>query len=163
MQIPQALKPHWAETKREKNPTDRGKLGCKRHILTDGQGLPLAITLSGANRHDCPELPYLLEALQIQQAQTQPVKRQLCLDAGYISDDSELVVELHGMVAPIRPRGEEKTEKEQGKEPRRWVVERTHSWLNRYRRLLIRWEKRSDFYWGFLCIAACLIILRRLL
>ena len=66
----------------------------------------------------------------------------------YISPDTETIIQNEGWIAHIRPRTEEKMEKQAGKKPRRWVVERTHSWLNRYRRLLIRWEKRHRTTWG---------------
>jgi hypothetical protein len=92
VQIPQALKHHWVETKRAKNPTDRGQQGCKRHILTDGQGLPLAITLNGANRHDLPKfinletLSNLLDEAQRQQLfeaiEEDYIQRGLSLELG---------------------------------------------------------------------------------
>jgi transposase len=106
-----------------------------------------------------------LETLLLAQVIERPKtaeKVHLCLDAGYASSDTPLICERLGMQAHVRPRGEEKTEKEQGKQPRRWVVERTHGWLNRYRRLLIRWEKRTDLYLGFIYLAFATIVLSHL-
>lgn len=151
------------EAKREKNPTDRAKLGCKRHVLTDGKGIPLAVVATGANQHDCPVLPVLLDALLLEKASTTWVISHLCLDAGYISPDTAMLVSEKGWIAHIRPRGEEKKEKVAGKAPKRWVVERTHSWMNRYRRLLIRWEKQDALYVGFIQLAFCCLILERLI
>jgi putative transposase len=131
-------------------------------VLTDGHGIPIALTLTGANAHDCPELFNLLAAKEIEKSETTWCTTHLCLDAGYISPDTVFIVMLYGMVTHIRPRKEEVFEKMEGLQPRRWVVERTHSWFNRYRRLLIRWEKRGDLYLGFLKLASCLVIIKRL-
>ncbi|MCS6911215.1 MAG: transposase, partial [Anaerolineales bacterium] len=67
-----------------------------------------------------------------------------------------------GFTAHIRARGEEAKAlaAEAGKRARRWVVERTHSWLNRFRRILIRWEKKSQNDLAFLHFACGLIAFR---
>ena len=67
-----------------------------------------------------------------------------------------------GFTAHIRSRGEEAQaiKREAGFKARRWVVERTHSWLNRFRRILIRWDKSPDNYIAFLHFACALIALR---
>jgi len=85
----------------------------------------------------------------------QGTPQHLCLDAGYVGDPVQAVIEAWGYTAHIRSRGEEKEEKEHipGYRARRWVVERTHSWMNRFRRLLVRWEKKKDNYLGFLHLA----------
>ena len=64
--------------------------------------------------------------------------------------------------AHIRSRGEEAhaIKHEAGFRARRWVVERTHSWLNRFRRILTRWEKRADTYLAMLHLACALITWR---
>jgi putative transposase len=122
----------------------------------------LAVLVTGANRHEVTVLEDLLDVQRIEPAQTQRFPIHLCLDAGYISPDTPIIAENHGMQAHIRPRGEEKQEKQAGKIPRRWVVERTHSWMNRYRRLLIRWEKKVAHYLGFIQLACCALILSKL-
>ena len=73
----------------------------------------------------------------------------------------ELAAEF-GFTAHIRSRGEEKKllAREAGFRARRWVVERTHSWLNRFRRILTRWEKRADTYLAMLHLACGLITWR---
>ena len=81
----------------------------------------------------------------------------LCMDAGYDSDEVREIVQEFGYTTHIRSRGEEKKACEAGKKARRWVVERTHSWLNRYRRLLIRWEKKAQNYLAMLHFACALI------
>ena len=72
-----------------------------------------------------------------------------------------------GITAHIRSRGEEAQaikaraiKKEAGFKARRWVVERTHSWLNRFRRILVRWDKYPSNYIAFLHFACALIALR---
>ena len=65
------------------NPTDRGKKGTKRSFLTDGNGIPLAITVAGANAHDCTLLIDTLRAVVIEPAADQAPLQHLCLDKGY--------------------------------------------------------------------------------
>ncbi len=74
------------------------------------------------------------------------------MDKGYDYDDVREIVGWWGYTAHIRTRGEEKHQKQTipGYRARRWVVERTHSWFNRFRRLLIRWEKKVENYFGML-------------
>lgn len=88
----------------------------------------------------------------------QSFKQGLCLDAGYdYNEVREIVAEFH-YTAHIRSRGAEKQEiREEGKKARRWVVERTHSWLNRYRALLIRWNKYPENYLALLHFACALL------
>ncbi len=81
----------------------------------------------------------------------------LCLDAGYDYDQVRAVVAAHSYTAHIRPRGEEKQAKQAGQKARRWVVERTHSWLNRFRHLLMRWAKKPENYLAMLHFACARI------
>jgi transposase len=140
------------------NPTDRGKKGTKRSVLTDGNGIPLAITVAGANAHDCTLLIDTLRAVVVEPAPEQECLQHLCLDKGYDYGFVEEIALDFGYAPHIRARGQEKKEKQEGKKPRRWVVERTHSWINRFRRLLVRWEKKQANYLAFLQLAAFLII-----
>jgi hypothetical protein len=77
----------------------------------------------------------------------------LCLDAGYDYDQVREVTAEFGYTAHIVTRGEEKQARKAGQKARRWVVERTHSWLNRYRLLLIRWDKKAQNYLALLHLA----------
>ena len=79
------------------------------------------------------------------------------MDAGYDYDEVREIAWKFGYTTHIRSRGEEKKACQDGKKARRWVVERTHSWLNRYRRLLIRWEKKARNYLAMLHFACALI------
>jgi putative transposase len=86
----------------------------------------------------------------------------ICLDAGYDYDEVYEFLREFGFTAHMRPRGEEaKAIKwEAGFKARRWVVERAHSWMNRFRRLLIRWDKKPENYLALLHFACGVIALR---
>jgi putative transposase len=93
---------------------------------------------------------------------TPEAPQRLCLDKAYDYDEVRSLVAQFGFTAHIRARGEEALalKKEAGFKARRWVVERTHSWLNRFRRILVRWEKRADTYIAMLHLACGLITWR---
>ncbi len=133
--------------------------------MTDGRGVPLATVLSGANRTDMKKLADLLDAVVYEL----PVagERHLCLDRGYAYAACRETAVAHGYTAHIPPRRSAAAPlpapgHPDRHPPRRWVVEVGHSWFNRFRRLLIRWEKRAANYLGFVQLAACLIIYRKL-
>jgi transposase len=145
------------------NPTDRGKSGVKRSVLTEGHGVPIGLVVEGANRHDMKLARTTLESLVV----TRPVPTEeqpqgLCLDAGYDYDEVYALVREFGFTAHVRSRGDEAIaiQREAGFKARRWVVERAHSWLNRFRRLLIRWEKKPENYLALLHFACGLIAFR---
>jgi putative transposase len=131
--------------------------------LTEGHGMPLAVTVEGANRHDMKMVEATVAAIVIPRPEpTDEDPQHICLDKGYdYPTVHELLAEL-GYTAHIRSRGEEKQDKIHipGYRARRWVVERTHSWLNRFRRLLIRWEKKVENYLAMLHFACAWIIFR---
>jgi putative transposase len=96
-------------------------------------------------------------------ARPEPTEEQpqhLCLDAGYAGAPARQEIETRHYIPHIRSRGEEKQEKvlTPGHRARRWVIERTHSWINRSRRLLIRWEKKEENYLAFLHLACAQLI-----
>jgi putative transposase len=139
------------------NPTDRGKRGTKRSTLCEGHGLPLAVVVAGANVPDMKLTAPTLDAL-IVSAPGEPA--QLCLDKGYDYDLSRYAATTRGYTLHLRTRGEERLDaasRDPLKRPRRWVVERLHSWLNRSRRLLVRWEKLEHTYLAFVHLACALL------
>jgi transposase len=104
-----------------------------------------------------------IESIPIERPQpTQERPQGLCLDAAYDNVEVRDLCEEFAFTAHIRSRGEEKKAlaREAGFRARRWVVERTHSWLNRFRRILVRWEKRADTYLAMLHLACGLITWR---
>src|SRR6266571_1622436 len=143
------------------NPTDRGKRGTKRSRLPDGAGIPLALVVAAANRHDVKLLSATLDGLVISRPEpTAEQPQHLCLDAAYDSTPVYQELLARHYQPHVRSRGEEKREKEftPGYRARRWVVERSHSWLNRSRRLLVRWEKKVENYLAFLHLACAQLI-----
>ncbi len=142
------------------NPTDRGKKGTKRSMLTEGKGIPLYVAVDGANRHDKMLVKETLDDIIIERP-SHKVIQNICMDKGYDYPDIRKLVEECGYTAHIPRRGEENIEKKiPGHKARRWVVERTHSWLNRFRRLLIRWEKKLENYFALLHFACAWITFR---
>jgi putative transposase len=90
------------------NPTDRGKSGTKRSLLTEGRGMPLAVTVEGANRHDVKMVEATLEAIIIERPEPTGEKPQhICLDKGYDYPQVRELVEKWGCTAHIRTCGEE--------------------------------------------------------
>jgi putative transposase len=136
------------------NPTDRSKSGTKRSVLTEGKGIPVGAAVGGANVPDQTLLkPTLEHSETLAPDVPEDVEENLCLDKGYdASDLREFVEEFYSYTAHIRSRGEEARDlrKEAGEKARRWVAERVHSWLNRFRRILVRWEKKTENYFALL-------------
>ena len=152
----------WAGKKSGKNPTDRGKLGVKRSVLTDARGVPLGVAIDGANAHDQRLLRDTLRSIPVRRPGQPPPRQHLCLDKGYFGKRSTATAKRFGYVPHIRCRGEERRRcRRTGQKARRWVVEAAHSWTNRARRLLIRWEKKAANYLGFVHLQFGLIALRR--
>jgi transposase len=146
-----------------KNPTDRAKSGVKRSLLTEGHGIPIAIAVEGANCHDKKLVEGTLRSMVVQRPRATKSKPQnMCMDKGYDYPDTRQLVSHWGYTARIKARGEEVQQKQSvpGYRARRWVVERTHSWMNRYRRLLVRWEKKVANYLAMLHFACALITFR---
>lgn len=143
-----------------KNPTDRGKLGVKRSVLTDGRGMPIGLAVAGANVHDQRLVKETLESIPVPRPRpTRQRKQHLCCDKGYDAEAVRRMARRRRYTPHIKSRGEEQTAKRQrGKRARRWVVERTHSWLNRYRRILVRWEKKAANYLGLLHLVFAVVL-----
>lgn len=143
------------------NPTDRAKRGVKRSLLTDGAGIPLAVAVDGANRHDMKLLAATLDGIVVARPEPSAAAPQhLCLDAGYDYAAVRADVAARAYDAHIRSRGDERaaTQRTPGRRARRWVVERTHAWMNRSRRLLVRWEKKAENYLAFVQLACAQLI-----
>lgn len=142
------------------NPTDRAKTGVKRSLLSDGAGIPLGLAIDGANRNDFRMARQTLQHIPVHRPlPTKENPQGRCMDKGYDYDEVlDLLYEFH-FTAHIRSRGEEAQaiKKKAGFKARRWVVERTHSWMNRFRGILIRWAKKAENYLGLLHLVCGLI------
>lgn len=118
--------------------------------------------MAGANRHDTTLFFDTLVNFIIDRPKVTQKKRQhLCADKGYDAQENRLLAKVFDYTAHIKSRHEEKEAKIHSIKyrPRRWVVERTHSWINRFRRLFIRWEKKSENYIAMLHLAFSYITL----
>lgn len=133
-------------------------------MLTEGKGLPIAFVVAGANEPDMTLLAETLDAVVIARPEpSDEAKQHLSGDKGYDYDACREAAESRGYTPHIRRRGEEKEAKRNvpGYRPRRWVVEVCHSWLNRFRKILVRFEKDEVTHTGLLQFACAYIVLKR--
>jgi len=146
------------------NPTDRGKKGNKRHLLVDGRGVPLSIVVTGAHRHDVTQLDAVLSNIVVQRPEP-PERRNkhLCADSAYVGEQARATIERHGYIPHGAPRRSEVVAKKRNPNarPRRWVVEVAHSWFNRFRKLLVRYEKTARSFLALNHLAAAVIAFRK--
>ncbi len=168
------------------NPKDRSKLGTKRHILTDKKGIPLSAVISSASTHDIKLVTNVVDNIVIERPssssrpKTGRRKRRklqhLCLDKAYNSEPEEQELLKRGYVLHIpqkRRKGEKEEENVEVKatiqhalnrkkhSAKRWVVERTNSWHNRFRKLFTRYEKKVENYLGLVQLSCSIIIYRK--
>ena len=120
----------------------------------------MSIVVTGANRHDLSQLEKVLNERIINPAHE--TEENLCADAGYTGEPAKQIIIEHGFIPHVRSRGEEKVNMKKGYKPRRWIVEVTHSWFNRFRKVLVRFEKKSANYEALLHLTASMIIYRKL-
>jgi putative transposase len=147
------------------NPTDRGKNGVKRSVIVDQEGGPLGSVIAGANVHDTKLLAETIESIVVERpGPTKEGPQNLCLDKAYDNPTGHAAAVSGGHTPHIRRIGEEKAVKrgEKKHKPRRWVVERTHSWLSKCRAILVRYDKNSFNYLGLIQLACGLLWYRRL-
>ncbi|MGQ5651501.1 IS5 family transposase [Streptomyces sp. EKR5.2] len=146
-----------ARPKSGPSPVDRGRPGSKHHIVTDAQGIPLAVSLTGGNRNDVTQLVPLLDKIPAVAGTVGRPRRRpdaLLADRAYDHDKYRRLLWDRGIRPVIAERG---MEHGSGLAVFRWVVERTIAWLHGFRRLRIRWERRDDIHEDFLGLATCLI------
>jgi transposase len=97
-----------------------------------------------------------------------PLKRRskhLCADAGYRGKDAMKIILAHGYIPHVVDRKKEADEKKRNpkKKARRWVVEACHGWFNRFRKLLVRYEKLEHTFLALNHLAAAIITLRKIM
>jgi transposase len=125
--------------------------------------VPLGLAVDGANRNDFKLARQTIESIPVDRpAPTAEEPQNLCLDKGYDYREVRELAEEFAFTGHIRSRGEEAQaiKKEAGYKARRWVVERTHSWMNRFRGILIRWNKKAENYIAMLHFALAIIAYR---
>jgi len=125
--------------------------------------VPVGLAVDGANRNDFKLARATIESIPVERPEPTAAEPQgMCLDKGYDYDEVRELLEEFGFTAHIRARGEEAQaiKKKAGYKARRWVVERTHSWMNRFRGILIRWNKKAKNYIAMLHFAFGIIAYR---
>jgi transposase len=139
---------------------DRGRTATKRHLITDGAGLPLAASLTAANVNDYGQLLPLLDRLGMG---SPGAGRQVLADRGYDAKAVREGLDARGFEPRIsrRNRPGEGRKRDPGAKERN-AVERTFAWLSWMRRLATRWERRHDLYLAFLLLGCALVCWRRL-
>ena len=152
----------WRESPSDPTRRTGEKNGAKRSLLVDENGVPLSLVVTGANRHDSVVLEPLLEG-RIASPTTPQETPNLCLDAAYVGKED--TAKAAGFIPHIRPRGEEKKliELDPSFKARRWVVELAHSWFNRFRKLVPRYEKTDLSYNALCALAAAMIVLNKVM
>jgi len=139
-----------------KNPTDRAKSGTKRSVTTDRNGIPISCPVTGANTPDFMMLKETLTSFGLPIPKT---AHSMCLDKGYDYTVVYALLKRLKWTPHVRTRGEERIEKRERRgTPKRWVVERTHSWMNRFRGMLVRWCKKAENYQAQVYLVCAYII-----
>ncbi|MDT0500768.1 IS5 family transposase [Halomonas sp. PAR7] len=145
------------------NPTDRGRPGTKRHLLSDRFGTPLAVRLTGANTHDSVLLEDLLDAVHPvvgRRGRPRQRPRKLHADKAYGARRCRRACRTRH----IRPRiARRSIEDGQRLGRHRWVVERTFAWMEQMRRLATRYERRVDIHEAFTLLGCSMICFKRLM
>jgi len=140
-----------------RSPVDRGKQGLKRSVVTEATGVPLHLVSAGANRHDAPLLEPTLAGLD--KLDGLPDEPTVHLDRGYDGRPSRALLDALGFDGEIARKGIPAPVQA----GTRWVVERTHSWMNGYGKLRRCTEKLQPVVDFYLFLAAALVVLRQLI
>ena len=131
-------------------------------MLTEATGVPVGVAVAGANRHDVILLAATLASIPVRRPRPTVRKPQgVCLDKGYDVTWVYRLLTDAGFTPHVRAIREDVLARRRGTRARRWVVERTHSWMNRFRGLLVRWEKKTVNYVGSLHLACAYIAFAR--
>ena len=134
-------------------------------MLAEAAGIPVGLAIDGANRNDFKMLEETIQSIPVRRPKpTSNDPQNLCLDKGYDYTEVYDLIKEFRFTGHVRARGEEaKLIKKSARfKARRWVVERTHSWMNRFRRILVRWEKKPENYLALLHFVCGIITWRAL-
>lgn len=151
------------EEKTGPNPTDRGTDGVKRSLVTEGHGVPIGVTIDGAKRHEMKLVRATIVCIGVEQPNpTEAQPQGMGVANGYADDAVRTIRAEFGFMGHMRSLGEaaKALAREVGQRARRWVVKRSHSWRNRFRRLLVRWEKKAAHHLAVLHVACGVIAFR---
>jgi putative transposase len=158
-----------------KSPTDRGKLGAKINLIVDERGAPISVVLTGANRHDKVSAIDLIVSMLTKRPAHK--EQHLCAEKAYDATDVREFIASEGYTAhikvnPRRSKGSDdddttefsgepsqvKVSPEKHHPARRWVVERTISWLTKRRSLRTRWAKKAGNWLALVQLAGAHIL-----
>ena len=131
----------------------------------DGRGVPLSLVVTGANRHDVSQLEAVLDGIVVKRdPPPQRRSKHLCADAGYTGASALAIIDEHRYIPHVKGRGHEASElkRDPEKKARRWVVEVAHSWFNRFRKLLVRYEKLDRSFLALNHLAASIMAFRKI-
>jgi putative transposase len=125
----------------------------------EGNGIPVGLAVDGANRPDMKMVRETLAGIPVERPAPGEGEQNLCRDKGYAYDEVRDAVREFGFTAHIPAKGKEaqRVKREARHKARRWVVERAHSWMNRFRGILIRWSKKPENYIAMLHFALAII------
>ena len=155
------VKPRWHKRRWETTRQIGEKKGTKRSLLVDGRGAPLSLIVAGANRHDVKLLGATLDAIVVERPKPTKQKPQhLCVDKGYQGRVADQQMRARGYIPHIPTQTPAKGGHKTKGRARRWVVERTHSWMNNYRKLRVRYEKKVANFEALLHLATAMICWR---
>ena len=130
-------------------------------MLVDARGAPLSLIVAGANRHDVKLLGATLDAIVVERPRPTVRRPQnLCVDKGYTGRQADREMRDRGYIPHVPMKGSPKERHRTKGKARRWVVERTHSWMNNYRKLRVRYEKKVGNFEALLHLATALICWR---
>ena len=130
-----------------------------------GRGVPLSLVVTGSNRHDVSQLAVVLEAIVVKRPlPPQRRSKHLCADAGSTGAPALAIIEKHGYIPHVKGRGQEAGElkPDPSKKARRGIVEVAHSWLNRFRKLLVRYKKLERSFLALNHLAASIMAFRKI-
>ena len=134
-------------------------------MLVEERGVPLSLVVTGANRHDVTQREIVLDTIVIERPEpTADQPHHLCADKAYDGKDAMQIIVHRGYIPHVRRRGEEIEAKKTvpGYRARRWIVEVCHSWFNRFRKLLVRFETTDSRYAALHHLAAAIIGWRKI-
>ena len=141
------------------SPVDRRKGGLKRSVATEAHGIPLGIASAPGNRHDSPLLAPTLEAAKRQLDGLLPDDRTCHLDRGYDSAPTRQLLDELGFGGAIARKGVPAP----AQAGTRWVVERTHAWMNGYGKLRRCTDRDATIVDFYLYLAAAFVTVRQLI
>ena len=126
----------------------------------------MSLVVTGANAHDVTQIEAVLQGIVVKRPNPKQRRcKHLCADAGYRGKNAMRIILAHGYIAHVVDRKSEadKKKRDPKRKARRWVVEACHGWFNRFRKLLVRYEKLEHTFLALNHLAAAIITLRKIM